>query len=185
MGSMNEYYTPAVVLDRRVKNAKDLQVTLYTKELGKISAIAKSMRKITSKLAGHMQIGNVVDVRVIDRGSFQLIDGLSRKSACKDEEVLRFLSFIDAMTTYHQVDIRLWYTLNEVMDRCQFSPAVYRYFLQIMGFGQEVKEDSTVCGRCRKDKQGLVYFYAPDIIFLCSSCLQGTSIDKHDLVPIS
>ena len=182
---MHEYYTPAIVLDLKPRNAKDLQVTLYTNELGKIRAIAKSMRKITSKLAGHMRVGNLVDARVIDRGSFQLIDGLSRRMACKSEDMFNFLNFLEAMTSYNQPDTRLWYTVNEIMERCQFSPAIYRYLLQIMGFGKEVSDKLPACGRCRQVKESLVYFYAPDIIFLCSGCITRTTVDKNDLVPVA
>ncbi|MDP3953458.1 MAG: recombination protein O N-terminal domain-containing protein [bacterium] len=181
---MNEHYTPALVLGIQPRNDKDAQFTLYTKDLGKIYATAKSVRKITSKLAGHLKVGSLADVRIAARGnSFQLIDGLSRGELCQNIEILRFLNFLDSTIPQQQPDQRLWYTVQEAVAGCRLSAPVYKYLLRLMGFvGADT--DVITCRGCRKDNE-IVYFYAPDIIFLCSRCLSRVRIDKNAAVPVS
>ncbi len=181
---MSEYYTPALVLGASPRNDKDAQFILYTKDLGKVYALAKSVRKITSKLAGHMKVGSLVDVRIIDRGgTYQLIDALARKAPCRDVEVLRFLNFLSSTIPQREPDQRLWYTVREVVERCQMNAPVYKYILQLMGFAKSSQE-AIACQGCRKDDQ-VVYFYPADIIFLCSNCLSRVRIDINEAVPVS
>src|SRR5690606_7475011 len=49
------YLTSGIVLRRRDYKEFDRLYTLYTEDYGKIEAIARGSRKITSKLAGHLE----------------------------------------------------------------------------------------------------------------------------------
>jgi len=182
---MREYYTPAVILGLNPRNDKDAQVVLYTKDLGKVSAIAKSIRKITSKLAGHLKVGSLANVRLIDAGgSYQLIDGLAFKEPHKGGEQLKLAAFLENVIPQGQSDIRMWYTVSEIFESGTITPRVYRYLLQLMGFvrgGDEVP----ICQGCKGETEQVVYFYAPDIIFLCLSCLSRVHIDINETVPVS
>ncbi len=182
---MREYYTPAVVLGLNPRNDKDAQVILYTKDLGKVSAIAKSIRKITSKLAGHLRVGSLANVRLIDAGgSYQLIDGLAFNGPHEGGEQLRLIAFLESVIPKGQPDIRMWYTISEIFESGIITPRIYRYLLQLMGFvrgGNEVP----ICQGCRGEEDQVVYFYAPDIIFLCSNCLSRVRIDINETVPVS
>ena len=182
---MREYYTPAVVLGSNPRRDKDAQVILYTKDLGKVSAVAKSIRKITSKLAGHLKVGSLVDVRLIDAGgSYQLIDGLAFKKPCEGGEQLRLAAFLESVIPQGQPDIQMWYTVSEIFEGCTVTPRIYRYLLQLMGFVRG-GEDSLICQGCKGKYGQVVYFYAPDIIFLCSNCLSRVRIDINETVPVS
>ena len=176
---MTEHYTPSLVLNRVPRNSQDLSMVLYTKELGKISAIAKSIRKVTSKLSGHLTVGSLANVRVIDKGAHQLIDALSYSKSQPDEELFRFITFIDDVVPYNQPELKLWYTVEEVIKKRSFSPEIYKYLLQLMGF------DSKACEHCNNNLGQVAYFHTPDIIFLCSSCLAKNPIKQEDVVPIS
>lgn len=182
---MREYYTPAVVLSINPRNDKDVKVSLYTKDLGKISAIAKSMRKITSKLAGHLRVGSIADVRVIDAGgSYQLIDGVASSYPCEGGDQLKLANFLDEVIPQGQPDIQMWYVISELFESCSTTtPRIYRYLLQLMGFVRGV-EETPICQGCKKKHQ-VVYFYAPDIIFLCSDCLSRVRININETVPVS
>jgi recombinational DNA repair protein (RecF pathway) len=184
IGKVNEYYTQALVLKRLPRNDKDAQFILYTKDLGKIYATAKSVRKITSKLAGHLRLGALVDARLVHRGgSFQLIDALSKKVPCQHEEYLRFVGFLDSTIPQREPDQRMWYTVREIVESCRVSAPIYRYLLQLMGFARS-REASLICQGCGKSDE-VVYFYPPDIIFLCSNCLSRVRIDINETVPVS
>jgi len=66
------YRTFGIVLARRDVRERDRLYTLYTRERGRVEALAKSARKIESKLVGAMESFGVVDAliargKVIDR----------------------------------------------------------------------------------------------------------------------
>lgn len=73
---MQEYVTDAIVLKKDPLGDLDGRYTLFTKRFGRIMAKAKSSRKITSKLAPHLEPGIVAKVRFIETKGTQLIDAL-------------------------------------------------------------------------------------------------------------
>ena len=182
---MAERYTSAFVLGRENKNNQDILFTLYTKDLGKIKAIAKSARKITSKLTGHLTQGKIVNVRVVDKGSFQLLDALSSGQRCADSEIIKFLRFLDNMTPYNQSDLHVWHIAREIISRCQIGPIVYGELLRVMGFASPSPSAFPACVQCGGEKSPTTLFYTPDLVFLCSNCSADVRIDENDLVKIA
>ncbi|HUC01756.1 MAG TPA: recombination protein O N-terminal domain-containing protein [Candidatus Paceibacterota bacterium] len=73
---MQEYVTDAIVLRKDPLGDQDGRYALFTKRFGRIVAKAKSSRKITSKLAPHLEPGMVAKVRFIETKGIQLIDAL-------------------------------------------------------------------------------------------------------------
>jgi DNA repair protein RecO (recombination protein O) len=61
------YETPAIVLRQRKLGEADKVITLYSANFGKLDAVAKGVRKATSRLAGH--------VEPLNHGSFLLAHG--------------------------------------------------------------------------------------------------------------
>lgn len=161
---MIEHFTEALVLDREPKNELDANLILYTKELGKISAIVKSLRKITSKLSGHLVPGNLVQARIVGENNFQLVDALSLRVP-PAPELFKFLRFIQMMTPFNSPDLSFWYEVQEAVKNNNFSKSTYRRLLQTLGYDAKFAK----CDSCRKNK--VAYFVANDIIFLCSVCL--------------
>ncbi|MDP3768682.1 MAG: DNA repair protein RecO, partial [Dehalococcoidia bacterium] len=49
------YKTPGIVLRQRRLGDTDKIITLYTAERGKLDAVAKGVRRVTSRLAGHVE----------------------------------------------------------------------------------------------------------------------------------
>ncbi len=56
------YRTPAVVLKRMDLGEADRIVTFYSRDQGKLRAVAKGVRRITSRSAGHIEPFTVADV---------------------------------------------------------------------------------------------------------------------------
>ncbi len=54
------------VLKKKSLLEKDLVVTLFTAEMGKITAMAKGARSITSRRAAHLQTGNLIKAQLSD-----------------------------------------------------------------------------------------------------------------------
>jgi DNA repair protein RecO (recombination protein O) len=66
-GAPRVYKTPAIVLRQRKLGDADKIVTLYSANLGKLDAVAKGVRRVTSRLAGQ--------VEPLNHGSFLLAQG--------------------------------------------------------------------------------------------------------------
>ena len=74
---MYEQNTSAFVLGRENVSEYDSLVVLYTKDLGKVLARVTSGGKISSKLTPHLQVGNKVAVRLVERKIMRVADALS------------------------------------------------------------------------------------------------------------
>jgi len=111
---MNEFVTEAIVLDRKNIGESDVILTLFTQQLGKIKARATSMRKITSKLAGHFQPMTLVLARIIEKNGMRVVDGLSLKKA-KSSDAYRLLKITDSISASHQPDQVSWHYLKNVL----------------------------------------------------------------------
>ncbi len=64
---MQEYVTDAIVLKKEPLRDFDARYWFFTKKFGKLKGKATSARKITSKLAGHLEPGTLVKVRFVER----------------------------------------------------------------------------------------------------------------------
>ena len=155
---MNEFITEAVVLDRVDSGELDSRVYLYTQDLGKISAKVKSIRKITSKLAGHLQPLNKVMARIVDKNGPQLIDALTIKNNFKTPASLKALLFLKELAVEGQPDSELWQFLEEEND---LNP---KTILSFLGFDPAFAK----CHYCQK--AGPENFYPADYAFYCGPC---------------
>lgn len=87
--------TEAIVLKKRNLLGKDVLISLFTETDGKIIAVAKGLRKITSKRSPHLQTGNLIKIqlnRKKDRSYLEetsLISGFSEIK--KDERKINIL----------------------------------------------------------------------------------------------
>lgn len=61
MAVVNSYKTQGIILKRVNFGEADRIITLYTKRFGKITLIAKGIRKMTSRKRGSLEIFNLVD----------------------------------------------------------------------------------------------------------------------------
>lgn len=157
---MQEYLSEAIVLNVQPNGDMDLQVSLFTKKFGKLIAKAKSARKITSKLAGHLQPGNLARVRLIEKGGLQAVDVL------KDSQIgvpLSDLYFLDRLLAEAEPDLGLWH----IIAGGKWS---WRKILKILGWDPA----EAVCRTCRKQP---AYFYPKDQEFFCVDCASKLSRD--------
>ncbi|MCL4406427.1 MAG: recombination protein O N-terminal domain-containing protein [Patescibacteria group bacterium] len=96
---MVEYLTEAIVLDKRPDKNLDVVLTIFSRDLGKVYGKATSSRKITSRLASHLEPGTLAKVRLARRGvgdNFRIIEALTEARRA-DPETARFLMFLDKM----------------------------------------------------------------------------------------
>jgi recombinational DNA repair protein (RecF pathway) len=174
---MIEHFTEALVLDTEDSGELDKIIYLYTKELGKVAAKAKSVRKITSKLTGHLQPLNLARVRLVEKNNFQVVDALCFKKMKASGESVAFLQFIKDMTFELQTDKKFWLVIKKIFhDFKAGSKISYRSALKVLGFDP----DFAHCDSCGTKK--VVYFLKSDQMFFCGRC--GFKIPKDELVLI-
>ena len=89
---MQEYVTDAIVLKKDPLGDLDGRYTLFTKRFGKIMAKAKSSRKITSKLAPHLEPGTWQRCALSRRRGLSLLMRSSPGSVALPLSDLHFLS---------------------------------------------------------------------------------------------
>jgi recombinational DNA repair protein (RecF pathway) len=73
---MREYVSEAIILNKRPNGNMDTRYAIFTKKFGKMLAKATSARKVTSKLAGHLEPGTVARVRLIEKNGLRVVDAL-------------------------------------------------------------------------------------------------------------
>ena len=108
---MEEYFTEALVLDKEPIGESDSLISLYTKELGKITARAISIRKITSKLSSHLEPLNFVDARLVHKNRFQVVDAL--KTGRLNSKAIGTLHLIKDLSGEGEPDRDLWNLLKK------------------------------------------------------------------------
>lgn len=183
---MMEYFTEALVLDKDKKTDFDGIIYLYTKDYGKIVALAKGIYKPTSKLGGHLEPLNLVTVRLVEKNRFQIVDALkikkiinsqAQKSKKFYQQAINLSLFIKEITFDLQPDLNFWKaTLKtfEVINK-QRTPS-YSLMLESLGFSPKFAQ----CQKCKK--KPVRYFSKKDQVFYCSTC--ALKINKKDLILI-
>jgi recombinational DNA repair protein (RecF pathway) len=151
---LEEYVTDALVLTKEPAREYDSRYTFFAERFGKISAKAISSRRITSKLAGHLEPGTMARVRFIDKGSPQVVDAL--KSFHVDI-TLEDLKLLNDLLPEMQADAELW----QLLVRGPFS---WNSVLQTLGWDPRGAR-CALCGS--KAKQ----FFVERQEFLCDACV--------------
>ncbi len=160
---MLEYVTEAVVLDKADSGELDSRVYLYTKDFGRVSCKVKSTRKITSKLAGHLESSNLVMARIVDKNGPQLVDALTIKKCQTSPELLKTLLLVKELAAESQPDLGLWDFLEQILGG-QSGTISPKMVLSLLGFDPTFAK----CNHCQKENP--TTFYPPDFYFYCQHC---------------
>jgi len=90
--------TEAIVLKKKSLLEKDMSVSLFTEEEGKLSVLAKGIKKITSRRSPHLQTGNLISIQLHKKNDryylkeSSLISGFSELK--KDRDKVRTLFYL-------------------------------------------------------------------------------------------
>lgn len=164
--AMVEHCTKALVLDKENLGDLDSRVYLYCRGIGKISAKVKSARKITSKLASHLEPGNFVAVRLIELGGFQAVDALSDGFLPRSPKTITALRLIREMTADQDFDPELW----EMIEKQELNTGA---ILTCLGFAPQLAS----CRFCQQSNP--THFLIKDLEYSCHSCLVQAGRPLH------
>ena len=165
---MEEYVSDAVVLAKESRNEQDGRYALFTERFGRVVAKARGSRRVTSKLAGHLEPGTVTRVRFIDKGSAQIVDAL--KSSRIDVAPCD-LDLLDDLLPEMQADPELWADLTKK----QFS---WNGILRTLGWDPH----RAVCLLCRRSA---TWFFIPRQEFLCDACVSKMGEKKVSYIRVN
>lgn len=161
---MQEYLSEAIVLDRDPNGDLDIRISLFTKRFGKLVAKAKSTRRITSKLSGHLDIGNLVDARLVEKNGLQVVDAL--KTGRLSAKPADFY-FLNRLLAEAGPDPKLWQLLTSVKLN-------WLQVLKILGWDPR----EAVCHAC--GGRPPVVFGALEQEFFCESC--ASKIGANEII---
>lgn len=184
---MYEVMTDAIVLEKQDLREQDSRVFLYTKDFGKIVAKATSSRKITSKLAAHLEPLNYVTVRLISKGDafegrgFQVADALllhqmRHSDAGFMRALLQAANAVNLLVPEAVRDNDLWLRLHAMRE--QKAGVAADELLRFFGFDPEFAE----CEFCRRTIPN--YFFPKNHFFICHICFLSSRIERKDLVAV-
>jgi recombinational DNA repair protein (RecF pathway) len=175
---MRECLTEAIVLSVKSGSGQDSVADFYTRELGRIRARVTSGRKILSKLTPHLDVLNLVNLRLVEKRQFIVADVVTkdrfselRSSSTKLALALNFLRVLRAISYPAEPDPRLWHWLIRSFRSKRFN---YREFLKILGY-DPAAACCEVCGA-----RQLTHFFLKDQSFLCYRC--HTKFPKNKLL---
>ena len=162
---MLEYLSEAVVLNKEPTGDMDARFSIFTKKFGKLAAKAKSVRRTTSKLAAHLEPGNLVDVRIVEKNGLQVVDALKKRRL---DVAPTDLYRLDLLLAEAESDLRLWHELLGGKFDWQAT-------LKILGW--DPKE--ATCVVCGKET---AVFYIRGQEFFCTGC--ASKLDRNELIYI-
>ncbi len=108
--------TEAIVLRKKDLLNKDVLISLFTQNLGRLTIFAKGVKKITSRRSPHLQTGNLINILISHKNDHyylqesQLISGFSelKKDEGKVKQLYLFLFILDRLLPENQKEERVY-----------------------------------------------------------------------------
>jgi DNA repair protein RecO (recombination protein O) len=191
------YRTEAIVLRRHDLGETDRIVTLYTDKLGKIRAIAKGVRRPTSRLGGHLELfthSRLMLARGRNLDVITQVDAVETHVGLREDLFRAGLAYcaaelVDRLTEDQSENVALFDALRQALGRIATDRRpgeALQLFeltaLSVLGFRPELYE----CVHCRQELQPVDNTFSPASGgVLCPDCrafdLRATSISANAL----
>lgn len=160
----------AIVIRKKPVREHDQLVVLYSRELGKITAVAKGSLRGHSRQALALDEGSLLRCELIDGRGGPIMTGAqstrslsnAKRSSVAWAAVQFFLQATDAVVFDAQPDAALWECLQETLlalDASSSADALSTYrsgqrrLLATLGYGRLAQETDERWGRCELDAQ--------------------------------
>ena len=176
--------TEGMVLRSTPMMEAGLLVTLFTKESGKLRAVVRGARKPSSKMVGHLDILNCVDLTLVRSLSGNL-DTITQAQIIESFPGLRtdlqgascgmyLAEIVDGFGAEGSANLEVYHLFVETLralDRGAMKETMLRYFeLQILKFSGFLPE-LQVCVECQETLQPGLHLFSPEAGgTLCPMC---------------
>jgi recombinational DNA repair protein (RecF pathway) len=165
---MREYVGEAIVLNKRPNGNMDMRYAIFTKKFGKMLARATSVRKVTSKLVGHLEPGTVSRVRLIEKNGLRVVDAL-REGTVLPASTLHDLTLLDRLLAEAEPEPFIW----AMVQRGKLD---WRLVLGSLGWDP----DEASCSACQANS--VAGFSVARQDFFCARCV--VRIPRNELVTV-
>lgn len=105
-----------LIINKKKLHEGDLQLTIFTQNLGKITCLAKGVRSIKSRRLGHLEIGNVIKFNLYQKGPFFWLS--------ESESVSPFLKQPKKLSQYNLLFF-LYEVANSIIPAEEILPDIY------------------------------------------------------------
>lgn len=189
------YRSSGLILAKRDFRETDRFFTVFTKDFGKIEALAKGERKIKSKLRGGLELFYLSEIEFIQGRHWKtlidasLIDNFSGLRAGLEKLLLayRVADVSDGLVSGQQRDSDIWNLLTGTFSRLdnQADSLVYQYFfwrlVSHLGYQPKLYE----CASCHKSlNPRRLYFDAEQGGLICNDCEGRTQPTDAETVKV-
>lgn len=186
---MNSYYITGIILSRENIGEKDRLITFLTKERGRLRAVARGSRKISSKMAGSLEPFNLVRCWLHIGKTFDIIKNVELKrtfpNVIKDIEIymtaIKMVEFIQTIVQENDENEDIFKLLLGVLtalDRYDNLNSIKIFFWinALILIGYRMRLDRCICGR-----EDIKYFSPSMGGAICVDCM----INTNDAMAIS
>jgi len=131
---MPTYREEGIVLKRIDYSEADQILTIFTKNRGKVGAIAKGSRKLTSRKGGHLEL--------LNHSIFSLAEGKDLYIITEAETIE---PFSDIKSNLHKSSLGYYLAefINEFLPESQKTYPFFRLCLMALGFLNDAEDDSS------------------------------------------
>lgn len=165
---MNEYVERALVIALRQTKNDDRMATLFTKGFGVVEARMVGGRRILSKFAPHLDVGNLAAVRLVKKRAWTVTDALTeehfvklRRNPKEFSRALALLALLARLMPREEPDARLWHAAVRALSLARVD---MKTFLALLGY-DVAHASCDVCGARRPP-----YFIPSSQSFICARC---------------
>jgi DNA repair protein RecO (recombination protein O) len=188
MSDAREIKTPAIVIKRARLKEADRVITLFTRQSGKVSALARGVRKSGSKLAGHLELLNYTDITLTRGKGFPTIIGSQtlnphlclRSSLERTAYALYYAELVNHFVEEEQPSVLVFDLLVETLDNActaENMELLSRFFelnlLSALGFQPQLR----LCLDCGAALKAEVNYFSNSLGgLLCPNCAAKSSV---------
>ena len=118
------FRTEGVILSRRNFGEADRILSIYTRDYGKITVLAKGVRRPKSKKAGHVEIGNWCKVFIARGKNLDILTevelikafGIADFESAKANKIYHLLELVETLTAKQQKNRFVFHLLVQFLD---------------------------------------------------------------------
>jgi len=126
---MRTFKTEGIILKRTNYGEADKILTIYTKHYGKIKALAKGIRKLTSRKAGSLELFNQAIVFLVKGKNFDLVTEAQavdlfkswRKNLIRVGVAYYFCELVDKLTPEEQENLAVFELLRDSLNKLNIA----------------------------------------------------------------
>ncbi len=185
-----QYKTHGIIIKRKNFGEADRLLTIYTQKRGKVKAIAKGVRRIKSKLAGHLELFYLTDFVIAEGKNIDIITGaVNIRNFCHlrdnltcSNQAYYIAEIIDKLVHEHEKNINIFCLLSDSMLKInENNKVLLSYFtiqiLKLLGHLPELN----LCTHCHEKLlcENKNYFSNRFGGVICNKCYKYDQFSKQ------